>query len=223
MPALFWDTDALLTACALNFVDDIAAILDCAGSAAYRLPAAPKQIRQSRTFKRSFDTSRLEADALNDYRAALADRARQLTQLTPDFVDTPTELEQAGLSAEIDQGELLLLQATASTSEGRILTSDKRALRGLSRADHPALIQLRERLQGRVVYLPHLLPLLAQHLGGLAALDSRWRQSHLRQRTLTVIFGSPAPVSPEAFVEALAAERRDLADRCDPQLFYRSP
>lgn len=131
-------------------------------------------------------------------------------------------MEALRVLSGMDPGEIQLLVAADETPSLIVLSGDLRMIRSWAAADEPLVREARERMKGRLVFLPQLLAPLSTMLG-LEQLDRRWRKSGLRHKSLTMIFGSTPPVERTHFEEALTSIIGEVEALLGPGYLFSFP
>jgi hypothetical protein len=193
---LLIDTDSLLVLCALGDLDSILSSVGFPLKECRRLTAAPYQIRRAGWVRRRYPN--LDREPV----------AQQVEAIAPMTLPTNEDF-QARLARidGIDGGEAMLLAAGEERRTAVLLSGDLRMLKAFGKADSIAVE--RDRLRGRLLYLPQIARFLARHWG-LLKLDRVWRRADIDHKSFKILFGSQAPVSEDHFAAAYQYLLEDL-------------
>lgn len=196
---VFADTDIVIKLCGFNLMDRVVSLCGTQVEEVCVHPELPALLKGRRDLERQISQDGVKR--LTEF----ASRAKHLRERpTGDAMRMIAEVES------LDAGEVLLFHAAASSSDGVVLTSDRKALRALG--DDPTVRTLLEGLRGRVVCLESLLLALIQRYkfpvvrdGICNALDA--------DRGLRSIFTAGKATSVNAAVLGLQSRVRSLEDQ----------
>ena len=202
------DTDSLVLLCGLKCLKQALDVVGYEAMDCRRLSHAPKQIRKSRWFRRQFP----HLD-----REEVAQKAEAIPSLE---LPRNIRFQQKLIEVEgIDEGETLLLATAEEQISAVLLSGDQRMLRAFGEAKDAELAEARNRLRGRLLYLPQVIRALVQELG-LEEMDSKWRSANIRHKSLAVLFGSQPIVSANHFQDAYEYLLSDLKEVFGEDYFY---
>ena len=196
---LLVDTDILVLLGASGTFSTVLALLNFQAGQTRRLAAATYQLERGRTFKATY-----AAPALH---AALT-LARSIEPLAVAPEETVL-LDAIASVSGIDLGEALMFALLAEHEAYYLATGDKRAIEAV--ACEPSLVDVRDRIAGRVICLETILKLVIKQRGAGPAAEAFSKVS--THRTIGIVFSEPQLRTDEVCMQGIDSYLDDLIQR----------
>ena len=205
------DNDAILKLCAYGLWDEACAVVGAAPEGVRTLVQAPFVLRRYRGQSRK--VAQYGADGID--RALDAVARASPADLPDDRTDLDALLDAARrldpVKPPIDPGEAALFVSAAHLgADGYLTTGDKRAVVALAEAAGADAV--RDRLEGRVWCVEHLLYLLVE-AHGVEPVQQRVRAVPACDKAVRNAFGVSHPAPREGVLDGLRSEVQDLRRR----------
>ncbi len=206
---LFVDSDIFILLSAAGVLEQLAGLLGFDQSEIRCLPALPHQLQRGRSFKRRYsDEARLSAL-----------KAAEKVQKIEDRPKDDELVEKLISSADIDEGEALLLAYLVEDESCLLTTGDRRCLISLS--SNPELEDVRKAVAGRIVSLEVAVKMLVES-GGVEAIASAFLCVRGANRTLGVIFSEGNMTNPEQCIRSIQSYLSALKGELGGDLLYNT-
>lgn len=198
-PVCFVDNDAILKLAACNLFWEAVTSLGLAPAGLRVLPSAKYVFRKNKKVIKKYPQS------IRDSAILIVEAC---TEIQPDFSDELQNLQIEG----IGPGENLLISATRYEESFYLATGDKRCLTALAAA--PQLIEIKQRLIGRVICLEQLILRLI-YTQGFDEVLTKVLPAREYDTALKAIFGSGERASQENVLQALDGYIEDLRKKTE--------
>lgn len=203
-PVVFVDNDAILKLAACNLFWEAVNSIGLTQTDLRVLPDAKHVFRNSRRVQQR-------------YPQPIRDNAIRIVQGCMEIQLQPNE-ELQHLDIEgIDAGEIILISATRAEASFYLTTGDKRCLTALALS--PRLVEIRQRLLGRVICLEQLILKLIDTQGFDQVL-TKVLPAREYDTALKAIFGSGERATQENVLQALEGYVEDLRKKTEGLLVY---